>query len=295
MAIKGKVSFLLPAIGTVFVLTLTACGDNSPDADRTTSAQDVPAVRPSIMIELPVDPTTLANAQVPLTTAAHSVPVCPWLSDASANAAVDNVMSSEPMVRRKVTASECTWNLNAGFSLRIQAVPLAEAVSPDSIMYNMDIPPVVESQTGPGNNASVLLDPTWDADNPRPFAFVFNIDNRQFTIRTTGVKTSAGRLRAVAEEIVAALPNAPVIAEAHNEAASLNPCVYDGATIAALFGGAAGDSFNQTPSLPGSSCKYSGIAGETGVELTIKFGGHPKDPPNIADPEYVLSDKFGSA
>ena len=233
MAIKGKVSFLLPPVGCVLFLMLTACGDSSPDADKATSAQDVPAERSSITIELPVGPINLANARMPFTDAAKSVPVCPWLSDASANAAVDNVLSSEPMVRRKVTASECNWNLNMGFSIRIQSVPVAEAASPDSITYNMDIPPVVEPQTGPGSDAAVLLDPTWDADNPRPFAFVFTAGNRQFTIKTTGVKTSADRLRAVADEIVGALPGAAVIAEVKDEAPTLDPCIYDGATIAA--------------------------------------------------------------
>ncbi len=190
------------AAGTLLALTLTACGDSSTDVGDTPSTQNAVMDSNVQTAELPMEPINLAEAYAPLTAESRSVPVCPWLSDASAAAAVDVVMTDKPMVRRAVTSNECKWNVNIGFALSIRAAPLADAGSPSAITYNMDIPPVLQPQDGPGSEAVAILDPTWDADNPRPFGFVFNADNRQFRIITTGVKTSIDRLRAVADEIV---------------------------------------------------------------------------------------------
>ena len=291
MVMKGRINFVLPTLGALFTLALTACGDSSTDSNGTDLA--AVAAKSASITSLPLEPINLANAQAPLTAAAQPLPVCPWLSDASANAAVDNVFSSEPMMRRAVSSNECKWNLNAGFALKIRAVPLAEAVSPSSVTYNMDNPPVLAAQEGPGSDAVALLDPTWDADKPRPFAFVFNADNRQFKITTTGVKTSVDRLRAVADEIVGALSSTAPVVEVKDVEPTLDPCVYDGATVAALFGGTAGEALTQKPYVPGSSCKYSGFAGNTALELTIRFGGDPLVPPSNLDPEFVLTDEFG--
>ncbi len=294
MVTKRKTPFVSPALGALLVLTLTACGDSSPDIDDSLSAHDTAVAGSATMTKLPTAAINLANAQAPLTAAAQPLPVCPWLSDASANAAVVNVMTSEPMERRVVKSDECKWNVNMGFAISIRSVPLAEAVSPSSVKYNMDNPPVLEPQDGPGSDAVALLDATWDADKPRPFAFVFNADNRQFKITTTGVKTSVDQLRAVADEVVGALATAAPIVEVKDAEPTLDPCVYDGATIVALFSGKTGETFEQRPNLPTSSCNYSGYVGNTLIDLTIGFSGDPLDPPNRFDPEYVLVGKFGA-
>lgn len=181
-----------------------------------------------------------------------------------------------------------------GFAFNVRATTLAEAADPSTVRYNMDTSPVLAPQSGPGNNAVVLLDPTWDEDNPRPFAFVFNADNRQFKITTTGVKTSVDQLRAAADEIAASLSNTSPIAEVKDNKPTLDPCVYDAATIATLFGGTADDALASTPNLAGSSCKYAAIVGETGIEITMRFSGDPLDPPNTTDPAYMLIDKFST-
>jgi hypothetical protein len=293
MVFKGTTQLVFPALGALLALTLTACGDSSSDGGDAQATQSDAVAGNVLSAELPMASINLSQAQAPLTAASQSLPVCPWLSDASANAAVDNVMTSEPMVRRSVTPDECKWNVNMGFSLSIRAVPLSEAADPSTVTYNMDSPPVLEAQDGPGNNAVAILDPTWNADKPRPFAFIFNADNRQFKITTTGVKTSIDQMRAVADEIARALPTTTPIVAASAEP-TLDPCVYEGATIAALFGGTAGEALTQKPYLPGSSCKYSGIVGEAGIELTITFSGDPLSPPNSTDPNYALTDKFGA-
>ena len=203
-------------------------------------------------------------------------------------------MTDQPMVRRAVTADECKWNVNIGFALTIRSAPLTDAASPSAITYNMDIPPVLKPQDGPGSDAVAILDPTWDAENPRPFGYVFNADNRQFRIITTGVRTSIDRLRAVADEIAGALPTAAPVVEARDAEPTLDPCVYEGATIVALFNGQAGDTFTQKPYLPTSSCTYKGSAGNTRIELKIAFNGDPLDPPGNMDPEYALIDGFGT-
>ncbi|MEZ5488762.1 MAG: hypothetical protein R3F50_00385 [Gammaproteobacteria bacterium] len=299
MVIKRTPRFIVPVIsfrgslGALLAITLVACGDTPADSDLAQSSPNEAAAERALMINLPSAPIDLAQAQSQQSVAPVVPPICPWLSDASANAAVDNVMTSEPMVRRAVTPDECRWNVNLGFALSIRAVPLSAVVDPSTIRYNMDESPVLEPQDGPGNNAVAILDPTFDADKPRPFAFVFNADNRQFNIRTTGVRTSIDQLRAVADEIVEALPTATPIVAASAEP-TLDPCVYDGATIAALFGGTAAEALTQNPSLPNSSCKYSGIVGEAGIEMTLTFAGDPLSPPNSLDPDYALSDNFSA-
>ena len=283
-----------PAAGILFALALTACGDSSTDIGDTPPTQN--AVKDSKVqaVELPMEPINLAEAYAPLSAEPRSVPVCPWLSDASAAAAVDVVMTDKPLVRRAVTPDQCKWNVNMGFSLSIRSAPLADARNPSTIKYNMDIPPILAPQDGPGSEAVAILDPTWDAENPRPFAFVFNADNRQFKISTTGVRTSVDRLRAVADEIFGALPTAAPVVEAKDVVPALDPCVYKEATVAALFNGQAGDTLAQKPNLISSSCNYKGYVGNTRVELTIGFNGDPLDPPNSMDPEYALIGDFGT-
>jgi len=303
MLIKRTTGFLAPALfcrvslGTLLAITLMACGDSQPDSKQAKASPNETPAKRSLMTNLPTTPINLARAQSQQSTASQPPSVCPWLSDASANAAVKNVMTSEPMVLRTVTPDQCKWNVNMGFALSIRAVPLSAAVDPGTISYNMDVSPVLQPQDGPGNrlgnNAVAILDPTWDADKPRPFAFVFHADNRQFIIRTTGVKTSIEQMRAVADEIVQALPTAATVVAAPAEP-TLDPCVYDGATIAALFGGTAAEPLTQSPSPPGSSCKYAGIVGAAGIELTIAFSGDPLPPAVTTDPDYTLSNQFST-
>ncbi|MGB5398079.1 MAG: hypothetical protein WBN96_13090 [Gammaproteobacteria bacterium] len=283
------------AAGILLALALTACGDDSStDAGNTPSTQNAVMDSNAQTAELPVEPINLAMAYAPLTAQPRSVPVCPWLSDASAAAAVDVVMTDKPMVRRAVTANECKWNVNIGFALSVRAVPLADAGSASAITYNMDNPPVLQPQDGPGSAAVAILDPTWNAEKPRPFGFVFNADNRQFRIITTGVKTSIDRLRAVADEIVAALPTAAAVVEARDAEPTLDPCVYEGASVAVLFNGQTGEAFTQKPYLPASTCRYAGYAGNTRIDLSIAFKGDPLDPPDKLDPAYTRIDGFGT-
>jgi hypothetical protein len=291
---NNNLRFARRAAGTLLVVTLAACGDGSTDIADATSAQNAVSGVEVQTADLPGDSINLSEAYAPSASELRSVPVCPWLSDASAAAAVDVVMSDQPMARRAVTTEECKWNVNIGFAISIRSVPLADAGSLSAITYNMDIAPVMQPQDGPGSDAVAILDPTWDAENPRPFGFVFNADNRQFRIITTGVRTSVDRLRAVADEIVGALPTAAPVAETSDAEPTLDPCVYEGATIVALFNGQSGDTLAQEPYLPGSSCKYTGYAGNTRINLTIGFKGDLLDPPSLMDPDYEMIDGFGA-
>lgn len=279
---------------TCTLLALVACGDSSTVGDDATPTKAGVTASKAQTVNLPLEPISLAEAYAPLTAVPKAVPECPWLSDASANAAVDDVLNDEPMARRSVTPNECKWNVNIGFAFTIRSVDLAEGISPGSVTYNIDTASVLEPQDGPGSDAVAILDPTWDAENPRPFGFAFNADNRQFRITATGVRTSIDRLRAVADEIFAALPTAaPVVAMSDAEP-TLDPCVYTEDVVVALFGGQPGDAITQQPNLPTSSCNYKGYAGDTRIDLTIGFNGDPLDPPNNMDPEYALLDNIGA-
>ena len=280
--------------GILMALTLAACGEDSVDAAETPSA-DVPVASTEVLtVVLPLDPIKLSEAYASASTQMQTVPVCPWLSDESAAAAVDVEMTDEPMVRRAVTAQECMWNVNLGFSLNIQTDTVAMARNPSEITYNMDIAPVVQPQEGPGSDAVALLDPTWDAENPRPFGFVFNSDGRQFRIITTGVETSIDRLHAVADEIVAVLPTATPFVESGNKGPTLDPCVYEVATIVALFNGPPDNAVKVVSNQAGSTCTYRGFAGSTRIALTVGFSGDPLVPRIDAGPEFVPIDGFGT-
>ena len=63
----------------------------------------------------------------------------------------------------------------------------------------------------------------------------------------------------------AAFPTAAPVVESRDAEPTLDPCVYEGATIVALFNGQAGDTFTQKPYLPTSSCTYKGSAGNTRI------------------------------
>ncbi len=294
MAVKGKIQFIFSALGVLLALSLTACDDSSTEIGDSQPAQNTAFAGNGQMAKLPMEPINLAEAYAPLSAVSKPVPLCPWLSDASANAAVDVVMTSEPMVRRAVTPDECKWNVNIGFALSIRAVNLAQAGSPNTVTYNMDIPPVLKPQDGPGSEAVAILDPTWDAENPRPFAFVFTADNRQFKITTTGVRTSVDRLRAVADEIAGALPTAAPVVEVKDAEPTLNPCVYPENVVVTLFNGQPGDTLTQKPYLPTSSCSYKGHAGNVRIDLSIGFNGDPLVPPVNMDPDYALIGNFGT-
>lgn len=287
-------NYLRSAACILLTLMLAACGDSATDADETPSPQVAVKDGSSQTVELSSEPINLAEAGAPLTGKSPSVPICPWLSDASANAAVDVVMTDGPMVRRSVTANQCKWNVNAGFVFTIRSAPLADARSPSEIRYNLDVPPVLAPQDGPGSEAVVVLDPTWDAEKPRPFGFAFNADNRQFIITATGLRTSIDRLRAVADEIAAALPTATAVAETKAAEPTLDPCVYNGAALVTLLNGKADYELTQKAHMPSSNCTYNGSVGEWRVELSINFSGDPLDPPNNMDPEYALIDGFGA-
>jgi hypothetical protein len=287
---KHSIPYIKAPTGILLALALSACGDNSTDVVDTAAAQDAVADVQTQTVVLSTEPISMAEATAPLSSLPPPVPVCPWLSDASAAAAVDDVINDKPMARRSVTPDECLWNINIGFALSVRAVPLADAIDPSEIKYNMDIPSVLATQDGPGAGAVALLDPTWDADKPRPFAFVFNVDNRQFRITTTGVKTSIDRLRTAADEIAAKSPNTVEIVAVQDAEPILDPCAYESATIAALFNQPEIDPLTREPSLPDSYCSYKN--GKMHLELT--FSGDPLKPPNMFDPDYALIDGFGT-
>lgn len=273
----------------VFLLTglaLSSCG-----GDQDSQAQS-PAVSPSAAA--PGKPgtaapttasTTLATTPIDLSTAyswsAAEVPavaLCPWLSDASAQAAVRSTLAGKPLQRRRVNESECYWNVNAGFALKIKRTPLSESGPLSAVRYNMDVDAVLEPLDGPGINAAVLKDPTWDEAKPRPFGLGFDLQQDRILITVTGMQTSTEQLRQVAEEIAAAPAGpGPAPQAAVNPGPTLDPCVFDSASLVALFGGSAGESFKATPDMSGSICQYKGTlrAGLYRVTMGLQFSGEP--------------------
>ncbi|MHA6332816.1 hypothetical protein ACXYL9_03960 [Qipengyuania sp. CAU 1752] len=140
---------------------------------------------------------------------------------------------------RTASNEECVWNRNIGFEIAVTVEPASSATPIAKRLYNLDNPPVIEPQSGPGRNAAVALDPTWKERDPRPYAFGFNLDDNYIFIRTTGVYTSVGQLRTAANEIAAKLPNAPAVSAAATTPAgpAFDVCgIWSEAALRDLFG-----------------------------------------------------------
>jgi hypothetical protein len=147
---------------------------------------------------------------------------CPFLSDETAIAAVSTPYE---ITRKRVSNDACVWNYNIGFEINVRVKPLADATPRAQRTYNMDVPPVIGPQDGPGTDAVLFSDPTWDKSSPRPYAFAFSLGDREVMITTVGTKTSLSQLRSAADEIAAKLPSAASIEpQQRKEVPAFNAC-----------------------------------------------------------------------
>lgn len=264
-------SALLSAAATTTLLSLSACGSS---ADETTAKFDP--------IEAAIESTStdesIALSQVPieLDAALGRLPIeiietapCPFLSDETA---LSGVTTKFDFTRRKVANSECVWNYNIGFEINVRITPVEDATPRADRVYNLENPPVLVAQTGPGNDATVFTDPTWDAENPRPYAFGFTQNNQDIMISTVGVRTTPEQLHSVAVEIAERLPTAPQIEPQIRQAAEIyDPCeIWTTAEVATLFGIAQTDPGQSSP-FGQTACTF-GFYPSNGSPLKVRAG-----------------------
>lgn len=201
------------------------------------------------------------------------------------------------MQRRRVTADECEWSVNAGFALKIQRMPLAEAPMLSEIQYNMDVPAVLEPFAGPGANATLIKDPTWNSANPRLFGMGFDLQTDRMLVTVIGLKTSEAQMRQLGHKLFGSVPGSLVepVAELPKQGPTLDPCVFDPATLTSLMGGTAGERMTARPSTSGSVCEYRGTLrqGLYRVTLALQFSADPLNEERIRFDDYQPAKGLG--
>lgn len=265
--------------GAVAALTgVAACGGDSSDsgtsgsaapstqqtAETASSAGEVaPAPAPSVAL-----PTTPLNRDALFGLIAETIvetAPCPFLSDSTAIATAD---TNYEMVRREVSNEECRWSKNAGFSIRVSVAPIATATPLKDRAYNLDTPPVLKEQAGPGANAVILYDTAWDKE--RPYAMGFEQGDKLVEIFVTGMETDPARLTATAEEVAAELPTAPTIEKQYREIkAALDFCtIWSDESLGSLFGITAEESLYSAP-YGQAGCKWNSGYGANAKSVTV--------------------------
>lgn len=208
----------------IAALSLAACGGgtstdapDSPAASASTPAAqtETPAAAASDAAANIALPTTPLNRDAMFGLISETVMEtgpCPFLSDETAIATAD---TNRELLRREVSNEVCRWSVNAGFSIRASVAPLATATPLKDRPYNIDTPPVIKDQPGPGDAAVILYDTAWDKE--QPYAMGFEQGDKLVEIFVTGMETDEARLTKTAMEIAEKLPTAPTIEHQYRE------------------------------------------------------------------------------
>ncbi len=237
---------------------LSGCGD-----DSNPSATDASSAEPSstTSVQAPVaGPVTLTETRLKLADVLGKTPPtvkqpgpCPFLSESTAIATA-KVSSQRPLSRKRVSNDLCVWNYNSGFEVSVEVEPLETARPFSDVRYNMDSPPQLVEQDGPGSNATVLQDNTWGT--ARPYAFGFQLDQQSVLIRVTGLTTTPAQLRATADEVASTLPSAPTVEDSrYEEVPAFDQCtIWESESLRPLFAYTAQDSVSSRRR--GKGCAY---------------------------------------
>lgn len=262
----------------IAALSLAACGGGDKGAPADQSATDT-AERASESAPDTEAPASAPAADVTLSTApldrhallghvaetiVETAP-CPFLSDETA---VATAKGDRELPRMEVSNEVCRWAENAGFAVRVSVEPLATATPLKDRAYNLDTPPVLKPQDGPGENAVILHDTAFDTE--RPYAIGFEQDGKLVEIFVTGLATDPARLTAAAEEVSAKLPTAPAIEPQRREIRpALGICtIWSPETLGALMG-VTGDESVRGSVYGKAGCKWSSGYGETAKSVTL--------------------------
>jgi hypothetical protein len=126
----------------------------------------------------------------------NEIAACPFVSDETI---IATVQTDFEVIRQQVSNTHCRWAYNAGFTIDItlEGVPGALPVSERELNTGHD--PILVPQDGPGANAVVLNDTTWDTQ--LPYAYSFEQDDKLIFMQYFGFKTDALLMRPAADEI----------------------------------------------------------------------------------------------
>lgn len=214
------------------------------------SAQSKKKARPYELTTSPI-PVGWINGDIePVTTVPGP---CPFLSDEGALGGVKK--TSFALKRSTISNEKCSWTKNAGMFISATVEPLTDAKPNEDRAYNLDTPPVLKDQSGPGENAVILYDTAWDEE--RPYSMSFDQNDKRINIWVSGLGTDEAKLRAVADEISEKLPNAPTVTEQRPETVSgFDACsIWSEKSLRALFDLREDGSIK--PSLEYSGCRWN--------------------------------------
>lgn len=268
----------IPSLGLLAVM-LGACGETASTdpaiTSGTKSRSQVAAASGSAAV-LPTQAISADDAfgRTPPETVTPGP--CPFLSDQTAISTA-RANRSAPLSRKAVSNTECRWSYNAGFSVTVNVQPVNEATSPSERRYNLGSDPLIERHSGPGENAMLFKDDTWDT--ARPYAFGFEQNGKSVSIRVTGLQTSVDQLLATANEVASKLPVAPEVEPSrYEERPALSACsVWDERGLLGVFGFSAADSV--TISGSGKICRFSVFHQNppgVGPKITLQFMSHDR-------------------
>jgi len=277
------------SLGTALatVLTLSACGggdapstNTNPQPSQATSGQSTISANepaPTATTDAPLSTSALSKATLLgeiADTVVETAP-CPFLTDETAKA---TAKTDYTLIRREVSNETCRWSKNAGFSIRISIESVTTAKPFSERVYNLEVPPVLKPQAGPGANAVILYDTAWDKE--RAYAMGFEQDSKLIEIFVTGMATDETRLTRTAQEVAEKLPTAPAIEHQYREVKpAFEFCsIWSDASIANIMGASAEDGlYSQAYGKAG--CKWSAGYGETAKALT--FARYKKGDTNL--------------
>ena len=219
-------------------LLIAGCGDgasaDSQVADAAVGdASTAEAVGAVTQTPFPTTPINFDDAMGRTPPTIRETVPCPFLSDETALASATAIYE---IVRRSVSNEECVWNYNIGFAIQARVESAAGSRPFVERQYNMDAKPILEPQSSPGQNAVLLYDTAWE--EPRPYAFGFDLGDKRIFLSITGMRTSLAQLQPAAEEIAAKLPTAPQIEPQHREeVGAFDKCsAWGEAGLLTLFG-----------------------------------------------------------
>ncbi|MFC3193382.1 hypothetical protein ACFODZ_03895 [Marinicella sediminis] len=246
---------------------MAACSD-ADQSSQTSTAVPAKAIAESAIVAAQLDLSTTAINQpmflgqvVPEVQAAMP---CPFLSDEQAMAIIK---SKRELKRRNTSNTQCYWSMNAGFSVKLTLEPLATAKPVQQRSYNMDSPPVLKPQAGPGNNATILYDTVWDKE--RAYAMSFEQGQQLVMIYVTGMATDAELLTTAAETVSAQMQAGASLEPQAERTDEFNMCsIWSETEIAAIIGSPVSASSGKL------ECKWSSESGDelTQIRVNVSYG-----------------------
>lgn len=133
---------------------------------------------------------------------------CPLLSLETLNASTGTY--TNPTSLGEANAQRCTFNNGPAFSFSVSVEPAAgvDVDNHSGRAYNIDVEPVVEPQSGPGEKAVILIDTAFaetSGDEGTRYLYFFVLDDQAVTLRSSAFKIKDDGWRALADEVAANL------------------------------------------------------------------------------------------